>query len=164
MEVVSATASILGVVSVALQVIKALNNDIDDIKNVPSLIKNTKTDLDAIAPVLQKLKDASSSNGQQLRRFDIVMPAVQNCSRACDEFRNQLASWSKRSNDPNHGQTTRMFSVKVGLFGQKRIELFKTQVSSCKEILTLALMQTTSMYHTSLYTRLPAMSFDSQLS
>ena len=140
MEAVGTAASLLGIATAVLATIKSINDNIENVKGTHQRLLDVKSDLDALAPVLATLANVASGNEQQLRRKDVLLPAVKNCKKACDDFQSQLRKWSKKSDNAATDQVSRFATIKIGLFAQRRIDLFSSQLGICKETLTLVLV------------------------
>ena len=137
-----AAASVVGIVAAAVQSVQFLSATIDNIKDAPDTIRNINLDLRAVEPVLRKLDTASQSDGLQIVLNAEVKSAVENCNRACTDFKMLLSGWMKHSTEEKIFWADRW---RVGLFGQERIKTFKAQLSDCKSTLNVAL-QTAHMY------------------
>ena len=134
----SITASILNVTTAALQSVQYLAKTIDDIKDVPEVIRNVKSDLNVVAPVLQRLsKAASSGEDEALMRYAEIVPAVQNCERACTVFQQKLQRLTKHSSTDKTAWADRW---RIGMFNQERIHNLRRQLNDCKSTLDTVLL------------------------
>jgi hypothetical protein len=132
----SVAASVVGIATAALQSLQFLSTTIDNIKDVPDTIRNIKSDLQAVEPILRSLNTAARNDGMQIVLSVEVKSAVANCDRACTDFQALLSRWMKHSSEE---KTFWMDRWNVGLFGQERIKTFKGRLNDCKSTLTVAL-------------------------
>lgn len=137
MDPLSISASAIGIVTFALQAVKLLNDDLQNIKNAPAALRDAGIDLNALEPMLTTLQDAAKQNQDQLARNRRILLALENCFDVCKSFRQQLRAWSKLDSD---GQLAMSSRVKMGLLGQERIKEFRTKLGDCKGTLTLVLV------------------------
>ncbi|KAH7012575.1 uncharacterized protein B0I36DRAFT_256336 [Microdochium trichocladiopsis] len=148
MDGVSAAASVVGVLTAALQSAQALSKMIDDIKGVPSEIAAIHRDLEAVTSVLHRLEpylrdgDGSSQDGPAMSSMPDIALAVNNCRTSCDQFQALLKRWLR------HSTEDKMFWVdrwRIGLFGQSRTKAFQARLFGYKGTLALALQTDTVM-------------------
>jgi hypothetical protein len=136
----STTASIIGIVSLAIQSAQILARTIDSIKGVPASLRSIRLELDVMTPVLQQLEDAIKNADANSFQFDRLAPTVQNCDRACTVFQHKLENWTKHSNSRGGAMADRW---KLGILGQERIQAMKAQLSECTSTLKVALSTAT---------------------
>jgi hypothetical protein len=135
-DLLSVTASVVGITTAALQSVQFLAKTISDIKDVPDTIKSIRADLQAVEPILRNLSKALQGDDSQIAHSDQIKSAVENCDRACTTFKSLLDHWMRHSTKENTFWIDRW---RVGLFGQERIRSFKGQLSDCKGTLSVAL-------------------------
>ncbi len=136
----SVTASVVGIATSALMSLQFLSTTIDNIKDAPDTIRNIKSDLLAVEPVLRSLDTAARSDGTQIVLSGEVKSAIVNCDRACTDFQALLGRWMKHSSEEKTFWVDRW---RVGLFGQERIKAFQGRLNDCKSTLTVALSTAT---------------------
>ena len=142
MDPLSATASVVGITSTALQSAQFLAKTIDNVRDAPSTVKDISADLRAVEPVLRNLEKALQDSSAQIILSDQIRYAVENCEKACIAFQLQIELWMKHSTEE---KTFWMDKLRVGLFGQEKIKVFRGQLSDYKETLSVAL-STATMY------------------
>ncbi|KAI9674004.1 MAG: hypothetical protein M1822_009581 [Bathelium mastoideum] len=139
-EGLGAAAAIVGIASAAVQSVQFLSTTVDDIKDAPDTIRNIKVDLQAIEPVLQSLEAACRRDDSPIDLSDEIKFAVENCSKACSNFRALLEHWMRHSSGD---KTFWLDRWRVGLFGQERIKTFKGRLSDYKNTLSVTLSTAT---------------------
>jgi hypothetical protein len=136
MEPTGITASILAIITAALKSAQFLANTINNVKGVPSTLKDISADLRAVESILQDLKRAAQDNPSRVNSIDHIWPAVENCDRVCKAFQLQVKHWMRHSKE---GKIIWIDQWRIGLFEQESIKTFKGQLSECKSTLSFAL-------------------------
>ena len=140
----SITASVVGVTTAAIASVKLLYTTISDIKDVPIALGNIRSDLQAVAPVLQKLRIELEREDSQILLTDAIKGAVESCNSACSIFKGRLDHWIRHATKYKAFWAEWTDRVRVGIFEQGTINIFKGQLNDCKSTLNVAL-NTSSM-------------------
>ena len=140
MAELGAAASIVSIASATLQSVRFLCTTISNLKDVPDTIREIKSDLQSVGPILNNLHTTAQSDSTQIVLSAEVKSAVANCRRACTDFHSLLNRWMRYS---TQDKTFWMDRWRVGLFGQERIRTFRSRVGDCKSTLTVALSTAT---------------------
>ncbi|KAG4422648.1 hypothetical protein IFR04_004269 [Cadophora malorum] len=135
-DLLSITASVAGITTAALQSAQFLVKTIENIKDAPSTIKELTADLRVVELVLHQLIASVQGESEQVIGRSQILPAVENCERACKTFQLQVERWTKHSKED---KLFWMIQWKIGLFGQERINTFRGQLNDCKSTLNIAL-------------------------
>ncbi len=136
---VSITASVVGITTAAIGSVKFLHTTIDDIKDVPIALGNIRSDLQAVEPVLQMLRTELESEDSQVLLIDDIKGAVENCNSACSTFKKRLDHWMKHATKYKAFWAEWTDRVRVGIFEQGTINVFKGRLNDCKSTLNVAL-------------------------
>lgn len=135
----SITASVVGITTAAIGSVKFLRTTIGDIKDVPTALGNIRSDLQAIEPVLQELRTELESEGSQVLLIDDIKGAVENCNSACSTFQKSLDHWMRHVTRYKAFWAEWTDRVRVGIFEQGKINVFKRRLNDCKSTLIVAL-------------------------
>ena len=135
----SITASVLAITTAAIASVKFLHTTIGEIKDAPTALRNIRSDLGAIEPVLQKLCTESESEGSQLILVNDIKGAVENCNSACSTFQRSLNHWMRHATRYKAFWAEWTDRVKVGILEQGTINVFKGRLNDCKSTLVVAL-------------------------
>ena len=141
----SITASVVGITTAAIESVKFLRTTIGDIKSIPTALENVKSDLQAVEPVLQRIRTELESGDSQVLLIDEINNAVENCKSACSKFQQSLDHWMRHATKHKAFWAEWTDRVKVGIFEQGTINVFKGRVNDCKSTLIVAL-STSSVY------------------
>ncbi|KAK7414921.1 hypothetical protein QQX98_006246 [Neonectria punicea] len=136
MEPFGATASAVSIVAVVSQGIGLLHSTIERIHDAPEAIRSIRVDLKALDPVLAQLDTALKGDSPDVLRAESVIPVLQNCNQACNEFNNALDRWTRHSTED---QMSRGDRWRIGLLHQRKIDSLTTELSTCKDSLNTAL-------------------------
>jgi hypothetical protein len=127
----SVTASVAGLVVLALQGIRLLVNDVNNIREAPTSLENLQVDLASVEMSLQSLESIDESQlrslGEQVYNQSAV--AIERCTSTCREFHDDLQRWTKRSRD---GKLSWRDKTNIGIFKERRIEAMSRQLQNYK--------------------------------
>jgi hypothetical protein len=138
----SVISGVVGVVAVGLHGLRLLVADIEAIKKAPEAIRSVESDIRAVERVFSSLESRIGGSDKVSQRFaesikDFkVESTLATCNQACAEFHITIKKWMKNSTD---GDTFWWDRVRVGLFGESRIQLFRSQLGTCKDTIIIAL-------------------------
>ena len=135
----SITASVIGITTAAIGSVKFLHTTISDIKDVPTALRNIRSDLQAVEPVLQKLRTELDREDSQMLLTDAIKGAVVNCNSACSTFKERLDHWIRHATKYKAFWAEWTDRVRVGIFEQGTINVFKGRLNDCKSTLNMAL-------------------------
>ena len=131
----SIAASIVGVTVPALHGARLLLDDLQKINDAPETVKRLKDDVRSVDMALTSLQtmedEAWESLGKTIAEKSKAM--ISTCTRACDEFRNDLKRWTRHS---GNGGLTWQDRANVGFFKQGRIKTMSEQLQNCKVTIT----------------------------
>jgi hypothetical protein len=132
MEPVSA---VIGIAAAAVQGVRDLINDIQNIRDAHDLIIQLRDDLIIIEQQLNTVKGIPEEDwnffGPEFANQ--AKHIMQLCSKACQKFQEDLARWTRHSKE---GQTSFRDRLKIGIFGQNQIATMSAQIRNCKLTLT----------------------------
>lgn len=127
----SVTASVAGLVVLALQGVRLLVNEVNNIKEAPKSLENLQLDLTSVQTSLKSLENIDESQlrllGEQV--YNQSAAAIERCTSTCHDFRNDLQRWTKRSRD---GKLSWRDKTNIGLFKEQRIDVMSRQLQNCK--------------------------------
>ena len=135
----SITASVIGITTAAIGGVKLLYTTIGDIKGVPTALGNIRSDLQVVEPVLHKLRTELESEDSQVLLIDDIKGAVENCNSACSTFQKSLDYWMRHATKHKAFWAEWSARVKVGVFEQGTINVFRGRLNDCKSTLIVAL-------------------------
>ena len=135
----SITASVVGITTAAIGSVKFLHTTIGDVKDVPTALGNIRSDLEAVEPVLQKLRAELESEDSQVLLIDDIKGAVENCNSACSTFKNRLDHWIRHATKHKAFWAEWNYRVRIGIFEQGTINAFKGRLNDCKNTLIVSL-------------------------
>ena len=135
----SITASVVAITTAAIGSVKFLHTTIGDIKDVPTALGNIRSDLQAVEPVLQELRTGLESEDSQVLLIGDIRGAVENCNSACSAFQRSLDYWMRHATKYKTSWAEWTDRVKVGIFEQGTINVFKGRLNDCKSTLIVAL-------------------------
>ena len=135
----SITASVVGITTATIGSVKFLYTTIGDIKDVPTALGNIRLDLQAVEPVLQKLITDLERGDSQVLLTDAIKSAVENCNSACSTFKRRLDRWMRHATKYKAFWAEWTDRVRVGIFEQGTINVFKGRLNDCKSTLNVAL-------------------------
>ena len=135
----SITASVVTITTAAIGSVKFLHTTISDIKDVPTALENIRSDLQAVEPVLQELHTVLESEDSQVLLIDNIKGAVENCNSACSTFQQSLDHWMRHATKHKAFWAEWTDRVRVGMFEQGTINVFKGRLNNCKSTLIVAL-------------------------
>lgn len=139
----SITASLAGITTAALASIQLLYTTISDIKDVPAALGDIKSDLQAVEPVIQKLRTELQKEESQGLLTDAVEGAVENCNSACSRFKERLDHWMRHATQHRASWAEWTDRVRVGVFEQGTINVFRRRLNDCKSTLNVAISTST---------------------
>ena len=135
----SITASVVGITTAAIQSVKFLHTTIGDIKDIPTTLGNIRSDLQAVEPVLQDLITNLEEKDSQVLLTDSIKDAMENCNSACSTFKNRLDHWMRHATKYKASWADWTNRVRVGIFKQGTIKVFKGRLNDCKSTLIVAM-------------------------
>ena len=135
----SITAAVVGITTAAIGSVKVLYTTIGDIKDVPTALRSIESDLQAVEPLLQKLRSELESQGSQVLLIDNIKGAVEDCNSACSKFKIRLDHWIRHAMKYKAFWAEWTDRVRVGIFEQGTINVFKGRLNDCKSTLNIAL-------------------------
>ncbi|KAK3177894.1 hypothetical protein OEA41_000026 [Lepraria neglecta] len=138
-EPVGFTASVVGITTAAIGSIKFLYTTIGDIKDVPTTLRNIKSDLKALEPVLQKLLTELEREDSQVLLTNTIKGAVENYNSAYSTFKERLDHWIRHATKYKTFWAEWTDRVRVGIFEQGTINVFKGRLNDYKSTLNIAL-------------------------
>jgi hypothetical protein len=140
----SVTASVAGLVGLALHGTRLLIDDVNNIRDAPNVLEDLRTDLSSVGSSLESLKAIDESQLEVLggeicsqSRF-----VINRCMSVCDESRRDLQRWTKRSRD---GKLSWREKTNIGFFKERRIKAMAKQLQSCKLTLN-SVVSTATLY------------------
>jgi hypothetical protein len=140
----SVTASVAGLVGLALHGTRLLIDDVNNIRDAPNVLEDLRTDLFSVGSSLESLKAIDESQLEVLggeicsqSRF-----VINRCMSVCDESRRDLQRWTKRSRD---GKLSWRDKTNIGFFKERRIKAMAKQLQSCKLTLN-SVVSTATLY------------------
>lgn len=140
----SVTASVAGLVGLALHGTRLLIDDVNNIRDAPNVLEDLRTDLLSVGSSLESLKAIDESQLEVLggeicsqSRF-----VINRCMSVCDESRRDLQRWTKRSRD---GKLSWREKTNIGFFKERRIKAMAKQLQSCKLTLN-SVVSTATLY------------------
>ena len=89
-DLLSITASVVGITTATIESVKFLYTTISDIKDVPTALGNIRSDLQAVELLLQKLLTGLNSKDSKVLLINNIKGAVENYNLACSTFKNRL--------------------------------------------------------------------------
>jgi hypothetical protein len=127
----SVSASVAGLVGLALQGTRRLIDDVNNVRDTPKSLEDLQTDLTSIGASLKSLEAADESQLRLLGEhvYDQSAMAIEKCASACDRFRDDLQCWTKRS---RNGKLSWRDKINIGFFKEQRIAAMAKQLQSCK--------------------------------
>ncbi|MCJ1383791.1 hypothetical protein MMC17_006905 [Xylographa soralifera] len=132
-------ASVVGITTAAIGSVKFLYTTISDINDVPIALGNIRSDLQAVEPILQKLLIELKSENSQVLLIDEIKGAIKNCNSACSMFKERLDHWMRHAIKHKAFWAEWADPVRVGIFEQGTINVFKGRLNDCKSTLMVAL-------------------------
>jgi hypothetical protein len=140
----SISASVAGLVGLALHGTRLLFDDVNNIRDAPQILEDLQTDLTSVSSSLASLEAIDESQLELLGKqvCDQSKVAISKCTSACDGFRGDLQRWTKRSRD---GKLSWRDKTNIGFFKERRIKAMAKQLQSCKLTLT-SVVSTATLY------------------
>lgn len=135
----SITASVVAITTATIGSVKFLHTTIGDIKDVPTALGNIRSNLGAIEPILQKLFTDLEIEDSQVLLIDDIKGAIENCNSACSTFQESLDHWMRHATKYKAFWAEWTDRVRVGIFEQGTINVFKGRPNDCKSTLIVAL-------------------------
>jgi hypothetical protein len=138
----SVTAGVIGVATFALHSIRSLVDAIDSIRNAPDAVTNLSGDLKTTAGIVGNLHAKLASHTlepaleKSINENGSLRSAFQSCSEDCARFKDVVATWMKHSSAEKTAWQDR---VKLGLFGEKKIQNFARRLAQSGAAVNLAL-------------------------
>lgn len=131
----SATASILGIVTPALHISRLLLDDLKAIKDAPTNIKTLTGDIESLDMALTSIKSVDDNE------WDSLGPAVlQNAKAtitssadACKRFNADVQRWTSRSKD---GSLSWIDRSNIGFFKKTRLISMSGEIQTCQTKIT----------------------------
>ncbi|KAF7505378.1 hypothetical protein GJ744_000999 [Endocarpon pusillum] len=138
----SIAASVIAVATLAYSSSKTLYQTISAIYDTPEILVHLKTDVETLYETIHSLqqelekKDTNAAlSDAQKSNLREIMPTLQACHIACDEFNSKIDRLMRRSKD---GQTSWRDRLKLQ-FQEKEIGGFQARLASYKSTLAIAL-------------------------
>jgi hypothetical protein len=127
----SVSASVAGLVGLALQGTRRLIDDVNNVRDAPKSLEDLQTDLTSIGASLKSLEAVDESQLRLLGEnvYDQSAMAIEKCASACDRFRGDLQRWTKRCRD---GKLSWRDKMNIGFFKEQRIAAMAKKLQSCK--------------------------------
>ena len=129
----------VAITTAAIESVKFLHTTISDIKDVPTALGNIRSDLRAVEPILQKLLIGLESEDFQGFLIDDIKGAIENCNSACSKFKKRLDYWMRHATKYKASWAEWTDRVRVGVFEQGTINVFRGRLNDCKSTLIVAL-------------------------
>ncbi|KAJ0375418.1 hypothetical protein COL26b_006297 [Colletotrichum chrysophilum] len=135
----SIVASVIGVVTAAVQVTQALHDFIGGIRDAPQNLYDTSDHLKALTDILDKfeveLRKHNETPGSLSTLLSQAKPTIEACQTACNEFH----AWLKRAT--RHSDASHIsWRDRIGLqYEDKTINAFKSRLQSYESTINLAL-------------------------
>jgi hypothetical protein len=127
----SVAAGVTGLIAFALEGVRMLVNDVNNIKEAPKSLENLHVDLATVVSSLESLKSIDESQlrllGDQVYNQSTV--AIERCKSTCYDFHGDLQRWTRRSHD---GKLSWRDKTNIGVFKERRIEAMSRQLQNCK--------------------------------
>ncbi|KAF1974571.1 hypothetical protein BU23DRAFT_504989 [Bimuria novae-zelandiae CBS 107.79] len=127
----SITAAVVGITAPALEGVRLLLNDLQQLKDAPKTVRRLLEDVHSVDAALGLLQSVENREWQLLGP-DISKESertISSCTQACFLFRTDLQRWTRHSDDGKLGWQDR---AKVGLFKQGQIKAMSEQLQNCK--------------------------------
>ena len=137
-----AASAIIGFVSVGLSSSRVLLDEINRIREVPGVLIQVKEELQGVQAVLESLKavlDPNSELPEPARKaIDNVRIecALKICDNSCQNFHQTLLKWTKHS---TQDKTFWWDRVRIGFYGEERIQALRNQLAISKATITMAI-------------------------
>lgn len=135
------SASVIAVITLAYQSCKALNDVIGSFVNAPKTLQHLRGDLDVLQHLIRSIQSvvdgatkAQLSVDQETCIVELV-PGVQSCQGACDDFTQKLSKITSHSKD---NQVSWLDRTRIH-FNEKDIIILKSRLGDCKNTLDIAL-------------------------
>jgi Fungal N-terminal domain of STAND proteins len=142
----SIVAAVTGITVAAIKSVQKLLQFIEAIQEAPVAIANIREDLQAVDTILRclnrALQDPQLSDVLKTKWNGTLQSAVQSCQDLSIEFSTVLQHWMKHSTENKTFWSDR---VKVGYFGETKMNKFRAKLSKCKATVSMAL-ETSNLY------------------
>lgn len=127
----SIAVGVVGIVVPALHGTHILIDDVNRIIDAPAAIQTLREHLESTVLGLESLKAIPEPEWQSLgsAMAEQSKAAVKTCGSACDNFRNDLQRWTRRSRG---GELSWRDRANVGLLKEKQIKAMSGHLQSCK--------------------------------
>lgn len=126
------SASVAGLVALALHGARLLMEDVNKIIDAPKSLEDLQSELTFVTLSLESLEGIDESQlrllGEQV--YDHSKVAIQKCKSVCDGLRDDLRRWTKNSGDD--GKLSWRDRANIGFFKEHRITAMAKQLQSCK--------------------------------
>jgi hypothetical protein len=131
----SIAASIAGVTVPALHGARLLLDDLQKINDAPETVKRLKDDVCSVDMALKSLRTVKDEEWESLGKTvaEESKAMISTCTKACDEFRNDLKRWTRHSGD---GKLNWRDRANVGFLKQGRVKTMSEQLQNCKVTIT----------------------------
>jgi hypothetical protein len=146
-EAIGVVSGIVGIVDVALHIIRKVVDDVRNIHDAPDVLKGLQSDLSLADRALDSLRDIDDSQWEFLGEVVVghAKATITSCSEACSAFGADLQKWTKRSTD---GKMSWRDRGNIGFFRQNQIKSMSQQLQNCHAMVTsLASTATLWVYH-----------------
>ncbi|KAH7127537.1 PAS domain-containing protein [Dactylonectria macrodidyma] len=154
----SVTASVIGILGVALHGSRRLFELIDSLQSAPKDIASLSTDLKALHGTLERLTHLQQKLDDNRSLCDPLKAALENCLDIFQEFTLTLQSYTQASSDGT--RKVRTWKKIVWAFKDKEIQLFRDTILTYKASLNLAANAVTLFTTTSIDERTKRMESD----
>ncbi|KAF2008321.1 hypothetical protein BU24DRAFT_429464 [Aaosphaeria arxii CBS 175.79] len=127
----SITAAVVGITAPALEGVRLLLNDLQQLKDAPKTVRRLLEDVHSVDAALSLLQSVEYREWQLLGS-DVSKESertISSCAQACSLFRTDLQRWTRHSED---GKLEWQDRAKVGLFKQGQIKAMSEQLQNCK--------------------------------
>ncbi|KAK6815598.1 hypothetical protein PG987_016602 [Apiospora arundinis] len=132
--------SIGGLILAVLHSVGTISSLIGDIRNVPYQIRLLRSDLEALKPALDQIREIVDRPGQnEIPLVYNLSPALQQCQEASQLFLESLNHWTKRLVD---GKLAWIDRFSIATRHQRQIDGFQKQLAACKQSLILSITTT----------------------
>jgi hypothetical protein len=127
----SVTAGVAGLVAFALEGVRLLVKDVNNMREAPKSLEDLQVDLTFVGFSLESLEKIDESQLRLLgdHVYSQSTIAIESCKSTCFDFRDDLRRWTKRSRD---GKLSWRDKMNIGIVKERRIEAMSRQLQNCK--------------------------------
>ena len=131
-EPIGVTAGLLGIVTFAFQISKEAYNLVNSIQKAPQTIRDLKSELLALDPILSSIQNLVASDTS---KFEDIRYPLHQCGMVCFHLRSLIQQCTRHSAD---GSRSARDWVKMQYKG-KTIDVYKGQLASYKATIAIVL-------------------------